>query len=303
MLHIGDAVLHRPNNAYFTLLLADELLPAAMILGWTLLKTGTKFDTVVMVTEAVCARSRRLLKNVFNRVVEVDVIRTGDPRGKLGVLDKQEREIYSQQMTKSNLFRFTEYKKVLYLDINVYLIRNIDELFELDAPAGISSLVESAAQEAWHGLRLPRENAIRALQLSRGIRGCLMLLKPSIDLYHYCQTSIKQYHEFHFRHPEEEFFTRTFLSQWTHIHAKFALIPWQVNRVSRDVYGIHLEALKAWMDKCKEMPEVIKWRTEAFRMTLEFPRTRRIFSKQTWLNDLDVCVPRRLHSATAAKYI
>lgn len=284
-IYLQDTRLHRPNYAYFTLLFNDDCLPAAMMLGWSLRKSRTENDLVVMVTASIGKRSRGHLRKVFDRVVDVDIIKLRDGKGGGG--RRKANDIYAQRMTKCNLFQFIEYKKIIYIEISIYTERNFDDLFEMDAPAGISSLVTITDQDNWHGLRLPCEHVIKSLHVSRGIRGCLMLLKPSMSLYHHCQSITKYKSNVHFIYPDEEIFTKMFINSWTHIHAKFALVPWQVHRVSRDIYGICLESFEPWQDKCKDSTEVLEWRRKIINMLNDIPSTRTIFKDYKWLTDLE----------------
>eukprot|EP00794_Sanderia_malayensis_P006800 gene6800-7567_t len=284
-IYVKDKRLYQSDFAYFTLLTNESSLPAALLLGWTLQRSQTKHDTVIMVTDCVGNRSRNLLKMVFNRIVKVDFIglKIDDKSAK-----EPENKIYAEYMTKCNLFQFIEYKKILFIDVSVRVERNIDELFEIEAPAGVSSFVSVNAQERWHGYHLPREHVIKSLQLSRGIRTSLMLLTPSISLYHYCCSRTRKYGNYHFIHPDEEFFSKLFINTWTHIHVKFAVVPWQVPNISKDVGGICLNSFKPWQDNCRELREISEWRMRAIQMLKDCPQFERTFRRYKWFDKLQM---------------
>lgn len=285
-LSISTPVLYRPKYAYFTMVLTDESLPGALLLGWSLKKTATQYDVVVMVTAEIGNRVRASLKKVFDRVVVVDIIETiRQPFTKSRLLSENERRLFSRKMTKGNLFRFIEYEKILFVENSLYFLQNIDELFELQTPAGILSLIDAANQEMYHGIHLSRDHVIKSMQVSRGIRSTMMLLKPSTSLYHYCHANGRRHSSNNFICPDEEFFTKLFLGQWTHIHFKYASVRWQVNKLNREVLGVSLESLQPWDDDCKRIEYISQWRLFAVEMCKDIPFLRRIFKHMKWYNN------------------
>ena len=285
-LSISTPVLYRPKYAYFAMVLTDESLPGALLLGWSLKKTGTQYDVVVMVTSEVGNHSRASLKKVFDRVVVVDIIQTvRQPFTQSRFLSEDERRILPRKMTKGNLFRFIEYEKILFVENSLYFLKNVDELFELQTPAGISSLVDAASQDRYHGIHLSRDHVIKSVQVSRGIRSTLMLLKPSTSLYHYCHANGHRHSSNNFICPDEEFFTKLFLGQWTHIHFKYASIRWQVNKLNNEVLGVSLESLQPWDDDCKRIESISQWRLFAVQMCKDIPFLCRIFKHIKWFNN------------------
>ncbi|AQQ80309.1 P13 [Betabaculovirus altermyunipunctae] len=122
--------------AYVTLvMLGDKYVPGAMALGQSLLDTGTPHRVVCMVTADVSAAALGALKNVYHLVVTVPLIEY-----KCGsMMTQRQKELYSNwidySFTKWQCFRLSAYNKVLYLDADHVVLRNIDHLFELQTPA------------------------------------------------------------------------------------------------------------------------------------------------------------------------
>ena len=286
-LRITKRVLQRSNFAYFTLVSTNDALPGAVLLGWSIKSTKTLNDCVVMVVPEIGTKERNLLRKTYDKVVEVDPIicRMG---GKLRHFSSDERTTYSRRMTKCNVFKFIEYEKVLYIDSSSYVLWNIDELFAVKAPAGISSLINSLNQTKYHGVNLPRDHVSKSLQLSCGIRGHVLLLTPSLSIFHFSRSYKGPYNEVHFIQPDVEFLTRLFQDQWTHIHSKFAWIPWQANCIKgEEARVICLEGFHPWKDHCYATDEVCQWRLKSIHMCKQVPGLRTIFNGTKWFSDLE----------------
>ena len=280
--------MYRSHFAYFTLVSASDNLPGALLLGWSLKKSNTVNDCVAMVVPDISNRDRNLLRKMYDRVIEVEAIKTCQTMRRLRYLGKDERAVYSRRMTKCNVFKFIEYEKVLFVESSSYILRNIDELFELNAPAGISSLVDSQSQSKFHGISLSKDHVTKSLQLSRGIRGHMLLLAPSLSIYHFCLSHKGIYNEMHFIQPDGEFLTKLFQAQWTHIHSKFALIPWQANRIKVEAYGVCLESFHPWKDDCEVSDDIHRWRLKAIKMCRDIPHIKTIFKGMQWFSEMEI---------------
>eukprot|EP00795_Rhopilema_esculentum_P000638 gene638-10342_t len=290
-LHIHESMPYRTQYAYVTLVSTEEFLPGALLLGWSLRKTGTNYDCIAMVVPEITRQARAILRKIFSRVVEVESIKTNRRTPNLRFLPLEDRAEFSHRLTRCNVFKFIEYEKVLFIENNVYAVRKIDELFQLQAPAGISSLVDSSSQTKLHGISLSSEHTTKALDMSRGIRGSILLLTPSISLYQFCHTFKRRHSYPHFIRPDEEFMTKLFLGQWTHIDSKFATVPWQANKIRCDIYGICLESFRWWKDDCRNCEEARQWRLEAIRMTKDIPQTRGPFRNMVWFKEIEQNIP------------
>ena len=240
-----------------------------------------------------------ILKKLFDRIIEVDQIKASCQKSDLRSLPIQRREDYLYSLTKGNLFKLTEYEKILYVESNIFFLRNVDEIFDLDTPAGVLSLLSSSDQDRWHGMKIPPEYVSKALQLARGVKASLMLLQPNFGEYTHCISQIRNFSNIHFIRPDDEYFTSMFHGHWTHIHCKFACVPWQIGRVRHQPAGICLEHYVAWEDDCNLTSEVLDWRNNAVQMVNCFPSTYSVFKKFFWLKELYKFrnpTHRRIHS-------
>lgn len=125
--------------AYVTMVInGDKYINGAIGLAKGLLITKTKCDLVCMIDNTVSQKGVSRLREVFDYVPLVDRIYKETGWG-----HKKATERYSSwwkfSFTKWRCLTMTQYKKVLFLDADVSVIKNIDNLFEMKAPAGVFS--------------------------------------------------------------------------------------------------------------------------------------------------------------------
>lgn len=122
--------------AYVTLvMLGDEYVEGAKVLAKSLLATGTRNHLVCMVTKDVSAQARAQLSELYTDVVCVDYISYRCPP----MLTKRQNEMYGNWIgdafTKWQCLKLLQYEKIVYLDADHLVVKNIDHLFYLNAPA------------------------------------------------------------------------------------------------------------------------------------------------------------------------
>ncbi|AIE47818.1 p13 [Peridroma alphabaculovirus] len=122
--------------AYVTLvMLGDKFVAGAKVLATSLRAAGTKHDLVCMVTPDVSAAARAALSEVFTYVVVVDYMYYECPP----MLTKRQNEMYggwiNYAFTKWQCLQLVQYNKILYLDADHLVVKNIDHVFCLQPPA------------------------------------------------------------------------------------------------------------------------------------------------------------------------
>lgn len=122
-------------NAYVTLvMLGDRYVNGALALGQSLIESGTIHPLVCMLAGNVSTDAREKLK-AFYKIIDVPLITF--KCGKM--LTLRENELYgtwiNHAFTKWNCLNFYQYKKIIYIDADQIVVKNIDHLFELETPA------------------------------------------------------------------------------------------------------------------------------------------------------------------------
>lgn len=120
------------KNAYISYTCSDSFVPGVIALYNSLRESNCNNDFLVMVTDDVSAEARQTLSSKNLQVVEVDkVYYNGKYKDK--ILDRYGKKDESWKMfTKLNIWKQTNYNKLIYLDADTIVLNNIDELFDVD---------------------------------------------------------------------------------------------------------------------------------------------------------------------------
>ncbi|KAI0168118.1 family 8 glycosyl transferase [Pestalotiopsis sp. NC0098] len=116
------------EDVYLTLLLTDTYLPGALVLAHSLRDGGTTKKLGVLVTlDSVAAEAITELKTVYDYVIPVPRIKNEFPAN----LSLMNRTDLASAFTKINLWKQTNFRKIVYIDADVVAYRAPDELFDL----------------------------------------------------------------------------------------------------------------------------------------------------------------------------
>ncbi|KAK7269164.1 hypothetical protein RIF29_21880 [Crotalaria pallida] len=111
----------RSDVAYVTLLYGDEFLLGVRVLGKSIRDTGSNKDMVVLVSDGVSDYANNLLKADGWIVEKITLLANPNQ-----VRPKRFWGVY----TKLKIFNMTDYKKVVYLDADTIVVKNVEELFK-----------------------------------------------------------------------------------------------------------------------------------------------------------------------------
>ncbi|PIA36439.1 hypothetical protein AQUCO_03400370v1 [Aquilegia coerulea] len=109
------------SEAYATLLYGDEFLLGVRVLGKSIRESGSTKDMVVLVSDGVSDYAKKLLQ-ADGWIVEM-ISLLANPNQ---VRPTRFWGVY----TKLKIFNMTNYKKVVYLDADTIVVKNIDDLFK-----------------------------------------------------------------------------------------------------------------------------------------------------------------------------
>ncbi|UNI24446.1 Glycogenin glucosyltransferase [Purpureocillium takamizusanense] len=116
------------EQVYATLLLSDSYLPGALVLAHSLRDAGTSRKLAVLVTlDAVSVDAITQLQAVYDYILPVSRIRNEQPAN----LYLMNRADLHSAFTKINLWKQTQFSKIVYIDSDVVAYRAPDELFDL----------------------------------------------------------------------------------------------------------------------------------------------------------------------------
>ena len=247
--------------AYVTVMYGKNIyLTGALVLGYSLMKTGTNFDRVILVTPDVSseynpkdaiqgsARSaeyKSYLKTIYTHIIDIDYV-TASAEIFLET-DTRFRDVF----TKLACLNLTQYDKIILLDLDMIVTKNIDHLFKLEAPA--------ACLKRFYvpfGKKIPANMICQGNKLVGSINAGLMLLKPDKkewddikeDIMH--NTQINKY-----KYPEQDYLSLRYCGKWISITSNYNFQFGLTHRVKKchyraeDIYVIHYSSsYKPWND-------------------------------------------------------
>ncbi|KAI9445233.1 nucleotide-diphospho-sugar transferase [Lactarius indigo] len=127
--------------AYVTLLTKDAYLPGALTLDYSLKSVQSQYSLVVLVTPTLPQPTKDVLTRCGIPFREVQSLRPGG--GQYVLAEHDER--FADTWTKLRVFELVEYDRLVMLDSDMTVMRNMDELMELDLPADWIAAVHACA--------------------------------------------------------------------------------------------------------------------------------------------------------------
>ncbi|CAL4088111.1 unnamed protein product [Meganyctiphanes norvegica] len=112
-------------EAFVTLATNDDYAIGALVLGHSLHSVGTMRKLVIMITKDVSWDIRPMLHEVFNEVIEVNVMDSSDS-AHLALLKRPELGV---TFTKLHCWTLLQYSKCVFLDADMLAVQNPDDLF------------------------------------------------------------------------------------------------------------------------------------------------------------------------------
>eukprot|EP00930_Biecheleria_cincta_P099831 TRINITY_DN91445_c0_g1_i1.p1 TRINITY_DN91445_c0_g1~~TRINITY_DN91445_c0_g1_i1.p1 ORF type:complete len:742 (-),score=124.09 TRINITY_DN91445_c0_g1_i1:92-2317(-) len=223
---------------------SPEYVLGALILVWSLRKTKTSHDMVLVHTKDVSSDALSLLQKGGWKLHEVEHISAVPALSFTGV----ESMRFAKVFTKLRVLQLVQYEKILLMDIDLLVRDNIDNLFDFPAPMAMVRGPEVGYEhgELVEGKRFfagSREDRWGWGQ-SSGINAGVMLLHPNEDIFQQMLREVAD--ERHPEHiqgagPEQDYLSRFYAADWKHLsvaynfqlhHVYFALSP--VNGTTAD---------------------------------------------------------------------
>ncbi|XP_043847666.1 glycogenin-1 isoform X2 [Dromiciops gliroides] len=114
------------DQSFVTLSTNDSYAKGALVLGSSLKKHRTTKTLTVLITPQVSESMRKVLKEIFDEVIMVDILDSRDSAH----LTLMQRPELGVTLTKLHCWSLTQYSKCVFMDADTMVLTNIDELFE-----------------------------------------------------------------------------------------------------------------------------------------------------------------------------
>ncbi|KAI0034294.1 nucleotide-diphospho-sugar transferase [Vararia minispora EC-137] len=120
------------KGAFATLCTKDEYLPGTLVVARCLKEVKSKYTLVVLATDTLSQNARDVLNSYGVRVRNIDPLMPTEGAHTLALHDIR----FAQTWTKLRVFSLVEYDRVILMDSDMIVMRNMDELMELELPEG-----------------------------------------------------------------------------------------------------------------------------------------------------------------------
>lgn len=155
---VGSRLKGIAVNAYITVLSTEGFVPGVLVLWESLRRTDPRHEFHVLVTQGVSIDCERELRSLGLNVLRDD----SEVLPSFGLVDADHR--WRHTFDKLKIFKLVEFERIVYLDADMYVCRNIDALF--DKPH--FSAVANRENQDW-------------LDGRRHFNSGLMVVEPSAD--------------------------------------------------------------------------------------------------------------------------
>ena len=266
------------NFAVVTFLIKnDSYIPGALVLAYSLKQQNIRADLLCFVSSDISEMGIKSLEVIYDKVVFTEQIEVENKR-------KHSRQDVKQLFNRFNALLLEDpsvagkkYDKILLADCDTIAIKDWDNLFLLDAPAGIINESknhtmeydengkfafpkELEENEEWiwhkiykdypHGSLLPKEitDRVNIDVNNMGVNSGVYLLKPSVDLYNSIledlqKEEVKQRIQ-NYNWPEMQYITQKLSGTWHNVDLKYLSISGYPGL--EHIKGIHYVGLKPW---------------------------------------------------------
>ncbi|TFK43723.1 glycosyltransferase family 8 protein [Crucibulum laeve] len=225
--------------AYVTLLTKSSYLPGTLVLDYGLRAVGSKYPLVVMATPALPAEARKVLHKCGIPIREVNTLIPEEGAHTLNNHDAR----FADTWTKLRAFELAEYDRIVLLDCDMIVKKNMDDLMTIELGKNEIAAVHVCAcnprkLEHYPSDWIPANCAHTAVKHPRGLppvatdntprpysqlNSGTVVLNPSRelsdDIIHFLSTHDK-ISEFSF--PDQDLLTTFFKNQWKPL-------PWYYN--------------------------------------------------------------------------
>lgn len=249
--------------AYVTVLYGNNIyLTGAMVLGFSLMKTKTLYDRIILVTPDVSLEYITYLKNIYTHVIDTSYVEVNPTI--FSKSDTRFRDVF----TKLSCLKLISYDKILLLDLDMIICKNIDHLFKLEPPAACIKFYNLK-----FGEKINPKLICDGTKLVGSINAGLMLLKPDMIEWDKIKLDIKHntalypsgleqdsnvLHSnplYKFKYPEQDYLSLRYCHKWTSITFNYNFQFGLTHRVKQlkyaynNIYVIHYSSsYKPWND-------------------------------------------------------
>ena len=156
-------------RTYATIITTDEYLLGALTLHRSLIMTKPSYDLLVLVTKNVSDTSRRALERtgIKTLVLALDFPMAEETKA---INTRSGASHWNHTLNKLLIFELTLYEKIVFLDSDMMVLRNLDHLFERSHMSAVVADRLIPGHEHWVGLN----SGLMVIEPESGLAGSIL---------------------------------------------------------------------------------------------------------------------------------
>lgn len=276
------------NYAYCVVLFGgDEYVPGAIVLAQSIKNSGSVIPKVVLVTDDVTMLDE--LRLVFDVVRKIDYIE--HPTAELRTKKQQARysSWISKSYTKWQVLDLCEYDKVLLLDADIIVVKNMDEVFDRPTPAACFANAWSDHCKSFYGENLQDGDPIRREDIQRALYGdgfvciaAVVLVTPNKEDYQQMFTNLFAEKVYGLGQKcmsgHDERLIATTLRDWHHMSPKFqAVMRYPKLTEGMEIFAHHYVGDNPWDMARDEWEDLRDWWIVVDQLVVLYPQLKELF--------------------------
>lgn len=189
------------NKSYITLLNNDNYLIGVLCLNESLKQVHSKYPLTVAITKDVSEKSKQILNNNNIKTTEIEKIEIPNLIKEKNL--KGEFLHWNNTFDKLRIFELIQFDKLVFLDSDMYIRKNIDNLFELKNLSAVIDRREPDISEEWKKLTsgtMVIQPQLGIVENFREIMKDIILKKDSIGDQDILQEYDKDWHRKEYLH-------------------------------------------------------------------------------------------------------
>lgn len=127
-----DSHIDTHNYAYVTILSNNAYINGLVVLYYSLKQTNPKYPLYAIVTPNISQENRNILTKLGVGIIDKQQLQPPKMRSKdkIEYIESFTQEGWHAALVKLEIFNLLQFDKVVYLDSDMYICQNIDDLFE-----------------------------------------------------------------------------------------------------------------------------------------------------------------------------
>ena len=164
------------NYAYVTLLTTNEFINGVVVLYDSWAKTNSQYPFYCVVSDNISKKNMDIMKFLGINLIVKEKINMPKEMIQYNLQHLKGCANWYQTFTKFYVFGLEQFDKIIYLDCDTYLVKNIDEMFDYHHMSGVIDCC-GLHEEGESDYLVPGDNYFK--YFNSGV----LVIEPSIDLF------------------------------------------------------------------------------------------------------------------------